>query len=150
MQNFKTTLILLGSKTLIPLPFDPNDVWGEKKRHHIHGTVNEIMIRGPLSSNGSTYFISPGPAWLRDAGMAAGDSVEVEIYPEGPQVDALAEDISQALESEPQAKAFYESLATFYRKGYLRWIGGASRRPEVRANRIQEMIGLLKEGKKQR
>ena len=150
MKRFKATLTRSGSKTIIPLPFDPNEVWGKKDRHHIRGTVNEIMIRGPLASTGTTYFISPGPSWLRDAGFADGDSVEVEIYPEGPQLDTLAEDLVSALESEPQAKAFFESLATFYRKGYLRWIDGASRRPEVRAARIQEMIELLKAGKKQR
>lgn len=150
MQSFKAVLIRSGSKTIIPLPFDPNQVWGEKERHHIRGTVNQIMIRGPLVVEGATYYISPGPAWLRDAGIAAGDTVELSISPEGPQLDSLPEDIASALESEPKAKAFFESLATFYRKGYLRWIEGASRRPEVRAERIAEMLELLKAGKKQR
>jgi len=40
-------------------------------------------------------------------------------------------------------------LATFYRNGYLRWIGGV-KRPETRSARIAEMLSLLKAGKKQR
>lgn len=149
MQNFKAILVRTKSKTIIPLPFDPNQVWAQKDRHHVRGTVNGIMIRGPLGSNKAAYFISLGSAWLRDSGLAAGDSVEVEIYPEGPQLDSLPEDFANALEAEPQARAFFESLATFYRKGYLRWLSGA-KQPKKRAARIQEIVGLLKEGKKQR
>ena len=149
MQNFKAIITLTGSKTVIQLPFDPNQVWGQKSRHHIRGTVNEIMLRGPLVSLDELYYIVLRPAWLRDSGFSVGDTVEVSIFPEGPQLDLLPEDIALALESEPRARAFFESLATFYRKGYLRWIDGA-RKPEVRAARIQEMITLLKAGEKQR
>ena len=51
--------------------------------------------------------------------------------------------------SEPEARAFFESLATFYRNGYVRWIEGA-KRPETRSARIAEMLGLLRGGQKQR
>jgi uncharacterized protein YdeI (YjbR/CyaY-like superfamily) len=71
------------------------------------------------------------------------------LSPEGPQADTLAPDILAALENEPEARAFFESLATFYRNGYLRWIEGA-KRPETRSARIAEMLSLLKASKKQR
>jgi uncharacterized protein YdeI (YjbR/CyaY-like superfamily) len=58
-------------------------------------------------------------------------------------------DILAALESEPEARAFFESLATFYRNAYVRWIESA-KRSETRSARIAEMLGLLKAGKKQR
>ncbi len=31
-------------------------------------------------------------------------------------------DVVSALDAEPQAKAFFESLATFYRNTYIKWI----------------------------
>jgi uncharacterized protein YdeI (YjbR/CyaY-like superfamily) len=71
------------------------------------------------------------------------------LAPEGPQADTLAPDIVDALESEPEARACFESLATFYRNGYVRWIESA-KRPETRSARITEMLSLLKAGKKQR
>ena len=71
------------------------------------------------------------------------------VPPEGHQVDTVAPDIGDALKAEPEARAFFESLATFYRNSYLRWIEGA-KRPETRSARIAEMLGLLKAGKKQR
>ena len=75
--------------------------------------------------------------------------VDVTLAPEGPQLDQLPADIMQALDVKPQARTFFVSLATFYRKGYLNWIESA-RRPETRQARINEMVELLVEGKKQR
>jgi len=75
--------------------------------------------------------------------------VDVVLFPEGPQSESLSLDVVSALDAEPQAKAFFESLATFYRNTYIKWIESA-KRPETRAARIQEMIVLLKAGRKQK
>ena len=58
--------------------------------------------------------------------------------------------MTAALEAEPETGVFFDSLAQFYRRAYLRWIDGTKRRPEVRAERITEMVTLLKAGKKER
>ncbi len=148
-QRFKTAVTRSGSRTSIAIPFNPNEVWGVKQRHHITGTVNGCAVRGSLGSDGRQYFLPLGAAWRQDNSVEAGAEVEVMLMPEGPQTDALAVDILAALDSEPEAKAFFEALATFYRNGYLRWIEGA-KRPETRSARIAEMLSLLKAGKKQR
>ena len=44
----------------------------------------------------------------------------------------------------------FDSLAQFYRRGYLRWIDATKRRPEQRAERIAEMVELLESGAKER
>jgi uncharacterized protein YdeI (YjbR/CyaY-like superfamily) len=58
--------------------------------------------------------------------------------------------VAKALDAEPLAGAFFDGLAQFYRRGYLRWIDGASRRPDERAARIVEVVSLLRAGVKQR
>src|SRR5919109_431610 len=148
-QRFKTVLMKSGSRIFIPIPFNPHDAWGVKTRHHITGTVNGHRVRGSLGSDGKQYFLPLGAAWRRDCGLDAGDKVEVVLSPEGPQSENLSSDVSAALDAEPQAKAFFESLATFYRNTYIKWIE-SSKRPETRAARIKEMIELLKAGKKQK
>jgi hypothetical protein len=148
-QRFKTTVTKAGSRTYIPIPFDPNEAWGVKQRHHITGSINGCAVRGSLGSDGSQYFLPLGAAWRRDNGVEAGAEVEVVLAPEGPQAEALASDILAALESQPEVRAFFEALATFYRNGYIRWIESA-KRPETRNARIAEMLSLLKQGKKQR
>ena len=79
----------------------------------------------------------------------AGAEVDVVLSPEGPQSENLSSDVVSALDAEPQAKAFFESLATFYRNTYIKWIESA-KRPETRSERIHEMVRLLIEGRKQK
>jgi uncharacterized protein YdeI (YjbR/CyaY-like superfamily) len=74
----------------------------------------------------------------------------VVIVPEGPQRDEVADDIAAALDANPGAGAFFDSLAQFYRKAYQRWIDATKRRPDLRAQRIAEMIRLLDAGIKER
>ena len=52
----------------------------------------------------------------------------VELAPEGPQRGDLADDIASALAANPAAAAFFDTLAQFYRKAYLRWIDATTRR----------------------
>lgn len=148
-QQFKAVIRKSGSRVFIPLSFNPNEVWGVKTRHYIRGSVNGHKVRGSLGSDGTQYFIPLGASWRRDCVLEAGANVEVELSPEGPQSEYLSADITAALDAEPQAKAFFESLATFYRNTYIKWIESA-KRPETRTARIKEMIELLKAGTKQK
>ena len=125
-----------GARTIIIVPFNPNDVWGPKERHYITGSVNGHIVRGALESAGTTFFLSLGPAWRRDNGLDAGAKVEVVLEPEGPQSAELSPDVAAALNNEPDAKAFFDSLASFYRKNFIRWIEGA-KRPQTRAARFR-------------
>ncbi|QGN31634.1 YdeI/OmpD-associated family protein [Microlunatus sp. Gsoil 973] len=135
----------------IAVPFDPNEVWASKSRHLITGMVGGCRFRGEIvTEDGEAYALPLGPAWLRDATVGVGDSVEVVISPEGPQRADLAEDVAAALTSHPTAGAFFDSLAQFYRKGYLRWVDATKNRPDERERRIEQMITLLEAGEKQR
>jgi uncharacterized protein YdeI (YjbR/CyaY-like superfamily) len=69
--------------------------------------------------------------------------------PVGPQSESLSPDIISTLDADPNAKAFFESLATFYRNTYVKWIESA-KKPETRTARISEMVELLKASKKQK
>ena len=51
---------------------------------------------------------------------------------------------------DPDAGAFFDSLAQFYRRAYLRWIDATKKRPDVRAERIAEVVRLLEQGQKER
>ena len=114
------------------------------------GTVNGARFRGPLVRRAGGWVIQRGPKSAGAAILSDGEEVEVEIWPEGPQIGELAADIAQALAARPAARAAFEGLAQFYRNGWLRWIDGTKRRPEVRAERIAEMVRLLEAGHKSR
>jgi hypothetical protein len=137
-------------RVYVPVPFDPDRVWGAKPRHLIHGTVAGMDVRGTIESVGDQRGFVLGPAWRRDCGLGPGDTVTVSIKPEGPQRADLAPDVAAALDADPKAGEFFDGLAQFYRNAYLKWIDSTKRRPEQRPVRILEMIELLRAGQKQR
>jgi bacteriocin resistance YdeI/OmpD-like protein/uncharacterized protein DUF1905 len=135
-----------AGRALITVPFDPDETWGVKANHPVGGTIGGHRLRGRLSPAGSGWVLT---VRLCD-GVAIGDEVTVELTPEGPQRGDLADDIAAALAANPAAAAFFDTLAQFYRKAYLRWIDATTRRPDVRAARIAEVVGLLAAGIKER
>jgi hypothetical protein len=135
---------------IIVVPFDPDEVWGVKAEHHVNGTVAGRRVRVRLSPGGSGWGFTLSSARVRDLGLTIGDEVAVEFTPEGPQRADLAEDVSAALAANPAAAAFFDTLAQFYRKAYLRWIDATTRRPDLRAARIAEVVDLLAAGVKER
>ena len=137
-------------RVYVVLPFDPAKVWGLRTRYHVRGTINDLGVRGALEQFGKGYFLALGPVYRRGAGLQLGDAVTVVLMPEGPQRDALAADIAGALAAEPDAGRFFDGLATFYRKNYLRWIAATKRSPDLRAQRIAQFVELMKAGEKTR
>jgi hypothetical protein len=134
-------------RVMIVLPFDPREVWGPKTRHHIAGTIGGHRIRTTLPGEGPEARVVTSHAC---AAFAVGEHVEVVLEPEGPQLESLAPDLADALAARPEALDFFLSLATFYRKGYLRWVDATKRRPDVRAARIAELVQLLAAGHRER
>ena len=152
LEQRYTAVVTTGptKRVMVPVPFDPDEAWGQKPQHHVHGSVNGMGVRAVLEPLGDGQGFVLGPAWRRDCGVAPGDTVEVALRPEGPQRDDLAPDLRDALDANPAAGAFWDSIAQFYRKAYLRWIDATKRRPDVRAERIAEVVDLLAAGKKER
>jgi Bacteriocin-protection, YdeI or OmpD-Associated/Domain of unknown function (DUF1905) len=137
-------------RAVIAVPFDPDEAWGAKAEHPVGGTVDGKQVRGTITPAASGWVFTLTPMWLSGAGIATGADVLVELAPEGPQRRELANDVSAALAASPAAAAFFDTLAQFYRKAYLRYIDATTRRPELRAARIAEVVGLLAAGVKQR
>ncbi len=151
VQQYRVTVIEGGrGRVFVPVPFDPDQAFGSKKRHHVAGTVNGMRVRAVIEAIEGGYGIVLGAAWRRDCGVRPGDAVEVSLTPEGPQRDDLPADLAAALETNPAAGEFFDSLAQFYRKAYLRWIEATRRSPQRRAERITEVVRLLTEGRKSR
>jgi hypothetical protein len=135
---------------VVAVPFDPDEAWGAKAVHHVSGTVNGCRVRVTLAPGDSGWAFTLNPSRMRAAGITAGADAMVELAPEGPQRGDLAEDVAAALAADPAAGAFFDTLAQFYRRAYLRYIDATTRRPDLRAARIAEVAGLLANGVKER
>jgi Bacteriocin-protection, YdeI or OmpD-Associated/Domain of unknown function (DUF1905) len=139
-----------GGRALIAVPFDPDEVWGARAEHRVAGAINGIRVRGMIARTAGGWAFTVPPMWMRCTGIAASDEVRIELAPEGPQRVDLADDIAAALDANPAAAAFFDTLAQFYRKAYLSWVDATTRRPDLRAGRIAEMVSLLAAGIKER
>src|SRR5260370_2027733 len=125
-------------RAYLVLPFDPDRSWGLKARYHRRGTINGRDVRGGMEQFSRGYLLQLGPAYRRGADLHPGDLVNVMLAPEGPQAGTLAPDIAAALDAEPEAGRFFDGLATFYRKNYLRWIDATKRNREGRGPPIAD------------
>lgn len=150
MRFATTTLAGPRDSVIVPVPFDPDQLWAVKTTHAVNGTINGHFVRGKLHRAGSGWGFTVSAMWARDCQLGIGRPVEVDLGPEGPQRGELAPDVASALEASPQAAAFFDTLAQFYTKAYLQWIDSTSRRPELRAQRIGQVVELLEAGIKQR
>lgn len=61
----------------------------------------------------------------------------------------VPEDLSQALETSPKARDFFEKLSYSHRKYYVEWIEEA-KGADTRARRVAKAVVMLAEGKHQR
>jgi hypothetical protein len=149
-RRFRTSVAVdRQGRTQVPVPFDPDAMWGAKPRHHVAGSVAGRPMRGVIEERDGRLVIVLGPAWCR-VPLQDGTEAEVVLEPEGPQRSDLAPDVAAALDADPEAGAFFDSLAQFYRTAWLRWIDSTKRRPDQRPIRIADMVRLLQDGHKER
>lgn len=140
MLRFQTALRSDARRRVyLPLPAEP-------EVRHLAGTVNGMRYRGAVESIDDSPALVIGPAWRRGCGLKAGDPVRVELEPEGPQRQDLAPDLAAAFDASPAAAAFWDELAQFYRKAYLRWIDATKRSPAPKVSELPMLHPLLLSG----
>jgi Bacteriocin-protection, YdeI or OmpD-Associated len=133
----------------IPLPFDPASVWGDRDRYYLAGSIERYPMRAVVVGGSAEPVMELGPAWCRDPRVGAGATLNVRLHPEGPQLDTISGDLSEAIRADPKARRYFESLATFYRNGFVSWVESA-KRPDTRLRRIKEVVTSLSAGRRER
>jgi hypothetical protein len=147
--RFTASLVKQGARCWIVLPDEAAQLWGERAHHYLAGEIAGRPFRGRTEQHNHQMILPVGAAWLRDSGIQPAQEVACELCLESPLLEELSDEIREAIQADPQAQAFFEGLAPFYRKNYLRWIESA-RTPVTRARRIAEMVTCLREGRMQR
>jgi hypothetical protein len=150
-MRFRTT-ILQGDKTAtgIRVPDEVIAALGPSKRPPVQVTVNGYTYRTTVAVMKGTFMFGVSADVRKSAGVAGGDDVDVEIELDTePREVSVPADLRTALDADPDASRFFESLSYSHKSAYVLWIESA-KKDETRARRIPEALRMLKERRKQR
>ena len=149
-QAFRATVTAAGDRAVVVVPFDPDRVWGPRGLHAVTGTIDGCPWSGTLERLEGRFAVALGAVTGGPSeGFAIGATVDVVLAAEDPRPDNVAPDVAAALASDPAARSFFEGLAGYYRRNFIRAIEGA-KRPATRAARIAEMMALLRERRREK
>lgn len=147
-MQFQASL-LLGGKTATGIQVPPEIVagLGPGKRHAVRVTINGYTYRSTVAPMGGEFML-PVSAEVRErAGVAAGDTVDVDIERDDePRVVDVPTDFAAALDRDAEAKRFFEGLSYSNKRRFVLGIEEA-KTAETRQRRIAKAVGTLREGR---
>jgi hypothetical protein len=146
--RFTTTLQARGPAAAVVLGDEQVGEVGEGARAFpVVATINGYTWRGRVNRMRGEYLLGMSSEVREGAGVAAGDTVDVEVAldPAPREVDVPAE-LAAALAADVDANARFDALAYTHRKEFARWVGEA-KRDETRERRVAEAIEMLRAGR---
>src|SRR3954469_489468 len=119
MERF--TARLEGRGLVVPL--DAKALWGEA-RPPVVCTLNGHEYRSRLMVYGGQTWLGLTNAFRRQAGLAEGDEVEVEIDRDDTPREVQ---VPPEIAADDEARAAFEKLSFTHQREYAEWIAGAKR-----------------------
>jgi hypothetical protein len=146
--KYETTILQTGTNTTgIAVPSEVVEALGAGKKPAVSVTVNGHTYRSSIASMGGAFMISLSAENRAAAGVAGGDTVEVDLELDtAPREVDVPDDLAAALAAVPEAKAFFESLSYSNKRRHVMQID-AAKTAETRQRRIQKAVALFAEGK---
>ena len=137
-----------GGGAFVTVPFDVEQVFG-KKRVKVRATIDGVPYRGSLVRMGGPCHILGVLKEIRQKiGKGPGDEVQITIEEDTePRVVEVPGDLKEALESSPEAWAFFQQLSYTHQRETVKWIDEA-KREGTRRDRIARALEMLQQGKK--
>jgi len=146
--RFRTTLE--GSKvtaTGIVVPDELVAELGKGKKPPVQVTVNGHTWRSTVAVMGGRFMVGVSAENRGEAGVAAGDDIEVElVLDEAPREIEVPADLTAALDADPAARSFFDGLSFSLKRYHVEQVTGA-KTDETRQRRIAKSVDLLRAGK---
>lgn len=146
-MKFHTTIRQNGNNTGIEVPAEVVEALGAGKKPPVRMTLKGYTYRSSIAVMGDKYMVSLSAENRKNAGVAGGEELEVEIELDTEKREiAVPDDLQAALNADPQAKKFFESLSYSNKRRHVEPIE-AAKAPETRQRRIEKSVALFHEGK---
>jgi hypothetical protein len=140
-------IIQLSGKTATGIRVPPEVVssLGASKRPAVRVTINRYTYRSTVAPMGGEFMLPVSAEVRNNAGVAAGDEVDVEIELDtDPRQVTLPPDFAEALSSDPGARQFFETLSYSNQQRLVTPIVEA-KTSETRQRRIAKAMSMLHE-----
>ena len=130
--------------TGITIPFDVEEVWGEK-RVPVRAEINGAKYRGSVVRMGGRYMLGIPKAFRESAGIKAGDNIVVTLERDvAPRAVTSPPELAKELKKDKNLRSAWEKLSFTVQKENTRSIEEA-KQPETRARRIEKTLLMLRE-----
>src|SRR3979409_1459476 len=138
-MKFHTTLLQSGKTAVgIEVPNDVVEALGAGKRPPVRVTINGYTYRNTIAVMGGVFMVGVSAENREKARVAGGDEVDVDIELDTePRELSMPPDFSAALNGEPEAKRFFETLSYSRRQALVLPIDQA-KTPDTRQRRIDK------------
>lgn len=143
-MRFRTTLVGEGDSAAgIEVPPEVVESFGKGKRPPVRVTINGYSYRSTVAVYGGVFMVGVSKANRTQAGVAAGDEVDIDMELDTePRVLAVPADFAEALDRDPEARAFFDGLSYSNRSRFTLSIDDA-KTPETRQRRIDKSVATL-------
>jgi hypothetical protein len=145
--KFRAKILQAGkTATGIEVPKKVVDALGSK-RPKVRATINGYTYRSSVAPMSGTFMLGVSAEVREKAGVAGGDTVDVEI-----ELDTAARevtvppDFAAALKKDAAAKRFYDGLSYSQQRWFVDGIESA-KKPETRQRRVESFVERLRGGR---
>lgn len=145
-MRFRSELESTGKTTAgFEVPEEVVDALGGGKHPKVSVTVNGSTFRTSIARMGGRYLLDMSADRRSAAGVATGDVLDVDVDPDtAPRQVELPDDLAEALDADPVAKTFWETLSSSKQQWHVAQVTGA-KKAETRAARVGKSVAMLHE-----
>jgi Bacteriocin-protection, YdeI or OmpD-Associated/Domain of unknown function (DUF1905) len=131
----------------VQLPEDLVERLGKGRKPPVKATINGYTWRSTVAVLSGEYWLGVSKENRKGAGVQAGQTVDLTLELDTEErVLEVPADFATALDAEPEARRFFDSLSYSNRRRFTYSIDDA-KTPETRQRRIEKSVTQLREGK---
>jgi hypothetical protein len=145
-MRFRATVELNGkTATGIEVPGEVVAALGQGRRPPVTATIDGYTYRTSVAVMGGRFLMPVSAQVRQDAGVAAGDEVDVDLeLDEAPRTVTVPDDLVAALAQDPAAAAAFGRLSYSHQQRHVLAVESA-KAPETRQRRIAKTVAELKQ-----
>jgi Domain of unknown function (DUF1905)/Bacteriocin-protection, YdeI or OmpD-Associated len=145
-MRFRATVELhRKTATGIEVPPEVVTALGGGRRPAVTATINGFTYRTSVGSMGGRFLLPVSAQIRQDAGVEAGDEVEVDLEPDtAPRTVTVPADFAAALRGDDAARAAFDGMSFSHQQRHVLAIEGA-KTEQTRQRRIEKALADLRQ-----